>query len=351
DNMLRNGALYCYEQSQEGGLNNGEADYLRGAMAAGICLGIPEYIQWAVDGPFGIHSLLENNVGRDGTYYETSMNYSDHARNLYVTFAEPLINCRREPYPEGLDLYRHPKFRALMSLLNLTFNCAGHRPSFGDTAPDISKIEVPPNPFDANDFMSLARLYSRSREDAEKKRLEPLLRRLAGDGMDELLENAPDPVWLLFHADAPAAAGDGTLSRELEARLTGSVFLGQKGIGVLRTGTGENAQALLLRFGPSLNHGHFDDLNFNYFAGGREITYDLGYDLASTHTQVGWAKQTVSHNLVAVDETSQGTESGGSLHLFADFPGLKLVEASSENSYRSRGVSLYRRLMAIVAAG
>lgn len=350
DNMLRNGARYCHEQSREGGLNNGEADYVRGAMAAGICLGIPEYIHWAVDGPFGIHSLLENNIGRDGTYYETSMNYSDHARSLYVTFAEPLINCRREPYPEGLDLYGHPKFRALMSLLNLTFNCAGHRPSFGDTAPDVSKIEAPPAPFDANDFMALARLYSRSREASERKRLEPLLRRLAGDGMDELLEKAPDPVWLLFHADTPPP-GDGTLSGELEARLTGSGFLGQKGIGVLRTGTGENAQALLLRFGPSLNHGHFDDLNFNYFAGGREITYDLGYDLASTHTQVGWAKQTISHNLVAVDETSQGTESGGSLHLFADFPGLKLLEASSENSYRSRGVSLYRRLMALVATG
>ena len=74
---------------------------------------------------------------------------------------------------------------------------------------------------------------------------------------------------------------------------------------LLRAGGGPDAQAVLLRYGQSLNHGHLDDLNINYYALGRELTYDLGYSLGSTHTQVGWAHTTASHNLVVVNEKPQ----------------------------------------------
>jgi len=348
DNLLRNGAAYCYEHSLEGPLHNGAADYIRGALAAGLCLGIPEYVRWAVEGPFGIYSLLENNVGRDGQYYETSALYADHARNLYVTFAEPLLNCRQEPYPNGLDLYEHPRFGALMSLLNLSLMCAGHRPSFGDTAPDLSKIDTPAKPFEASDFIALERLFARSRTEDGRQTPASLLDYLAGGQVDDMRTEAQDPVWLLFHAQA-APSSQTSPPPESRRRLEGSHFLGQKGIGILRSDR-RPEQAVLLRFGPSLNHGHSDDLNFNYFARGSELTYDLGYDLGSTHTQVGWAKQTASHNLIVVDESSQQGKTGGSLHLFAGFPGLKLIEASAENSYEIRGIRLYRRTLALVDA-
>src|SRR5690606_6540685 len=39
-NLLKNGAAYCYELSLKGGLHNGEADYIRGVLAVGVCLGI-----------------------------------------------------------------------------------------------------------------------------------------------------------------------------------------------------------------------------------------------------------------------------------------------------------------------
>jgi hypothetical protein len=349
DNMLKNGAAYCYEHSLEGPLHNGAADYIRGALAAGLCLGIPEYIRWAVDGPFGIHSLLENNVGRDGQYYETSALYADHARNLYVTFAEPLLNCRQDPYPAGLDLYQIPRFRALMSLLNISLMCAGHRPSFGDTAPDISRIDDPARPFEKSDFMALERLFARSKTEEERKTPAFLLDHLAAGQADRMRAEAQDPVWLLFHAGA-VPPSQTPLPAEQRRRLEGSHFLGQKGIAILRP-DGRSEQAVLLRFGPSLNHGHLDDLNFNYFARGFELTYDLGYDLGSTHTQVGWSRQTASHNLVVVDESSQQGMTGGSLHLFTAFPGLKVMEASSENSYKDAGIRLYRRTMALVDAG
>src|SRR5690349_11339815 len=135
DNLLRNGAAYCYRESQHGSLNNGEADYIRGAMAVGILLDVPEYVKWAVDGPFGIYSLLENNIDRDGGYFETSSLYANHTRELYLTFAEPLFNYRGALYPDGIDLYRNAKLRRFFELHNLKQNCAGHMPRYGDTSP------------------------------------------------------------------------------------------------------------------------------------------------------------------------------------------------------------------------
>ncbi len=375
-NLLKNGAAYCFAESQKGGLNNGEADYLRGALAVGVCLDLPEYVRWAVDGPFGIHSMLENNLDRDGQYFETSTLYASHSRSLYLTFADPLLNYRGSAYPQGVNLYQHPKFRRFLQLLDSSLNCAGHLPRFGDSGPDPSRITPPARPFDAGDYSSLERLYARTENAAEQRKLAALLNWLAegGAGGSRAERAAAQPSriasvpwlgnrdvertyasfeerrWLLFHA-RPLPETPEPLPAEYLRQLTGCGLFGQKGIGLLRQGAGPTAQALLLRFGPSLNHGHRDDLNINFFARGYELTYDLGYGLGSTHTQVGWARQTASHNLVVVDERSQGDGnggSGGSLHLFADLPGLKLVEASSESSYAGQGVTLYRRTLALV---
>ncbi len=349
-NLLKNGAAYCYKQSQAGALHNGEADYLRGALAVGVCLGMPEYVRWAVDGPFGIRSMLANNVDRNGLYYETSALYAEHSRELYLTFAEPLLNYRGAAYPNGVNLYEDARFRGLLCLHNLSLDCAGHSPRFGDSGADVSKLTAPTRPFNRADFNLLEYLYARAEAPQEQHRLAALLNWLAMGAVDKERAVATDKTWLLFHARAMPAEAE-ALAADFQEKLTGSALFGQKGIGILRQGAGSDAQALLMRFGPSLNHGHCDDLNLNYFACGYELTYDLGYSLGSTHTQVGWARQSASHNLVVVNERSQGQGgggSGGSLHLFADLPGLKLLEASSESSYAGQGVTLYRRTVALI---
>ena len=375
-NLLMNGAAYCYAQSQAGALNNGEADYLRGALAVGACLDLPEYVRWAVDGPSGIRSMLENNIDRNGQYFEISTLYANHTRGLYLTFAEPLLNYRGSAYPQGVNLYANPKFRRFLQLLDASLDCAGHSPRFGDASPDTASLRPRPRPVDASDYAALERLYARTEDPAGQQKLAALLNWLAnGDADRTRAESAAaqssrvaaapwlasrdvegeytafgEKRWLLFHA-RPLPAGRQPLPAEFRRQLTGCSLFGQKGMGILRQGAGPAAQALLLRFGPSLNHGHRDDLNINFFARGYELTYDLGYSLGSTHTQVGWARQTASHNLVVVNERPQGEGdggSGGSLHLFADLPGLKLMEASSEASYSGPGVTLYRRTLALV---
>jgi hypothetical protein len=385
-NMLLDGGAYCYDQSRAGSLHNGEADYERGALAVGVCLGIPEYVIWAANGPFGIRSLLANNIDRDGGYYEATPMYADHTRELYFTFAEPLLNYRGSAFPDGLDLYRNPRFCSFLRLHNLPLHLAGHLPRYGDAPPDFKKRPAPGRPFDRSDYDFLEKLYGRTSDPALKEEAGILLNWLARGDIEKMrrLESTGDVsgltipdrrvpagfslyrepgddlgggfterLWLLFHAgEAPPEAA--ALPESWARRLLHSDFMGQKGMAILRTGEGEDAQGLLLRYGPSLNHGHYDDLHINYVARGYELTYDLGYGrTAATQTQSGWARQTASHNLVVVDESSQleSGETGGSLHLFAETPLVRAAEASADSSYIKQGVSVYRRLVALIGDG
>ena len=353
-NLLQNGATYCYTQSLRGGLNNGEADYVRGALAVGCCLDIPWYIHWAYDGPYGIITLVRNNVDRDGRYYETSAMYADHTRNLYLTFAEPLLNYRSEKYPEGINLYDDKQFQTFYVLPQLSFNCIGKTPRFGDSGPDAGRSFLPARLKNNFDYRLAERLYSRVSDPKDKARFASLLDYLTGGKVTQARTTQAEMPWVLFHGAESSEDEIGALDPSLERRISESEVFGQKGFVFLRSGEGADAQAALVRYGPTLNHGHHDDLNLNYYALGYEVTYDLGYGLGSTHTQVGWARQTASHNLVLVNETSQqanGSGTGGSLHLLADLPGLKLTEVSSDNSYVQQGVTTYRRLLALIGKG
>lgn len=357
-NLMRNGAEYCYTESFKGGLHNGQADYVRGSLAVGCLLDIPHYIDWAYDGPYGILNLVRNNVDRDGRYFETSTMYADHTRSLYLTFAEPLFNYRSEKYPEGINLHDDGQFQTFYVLPQLGFNCLGKSPRFGDSGPDTGRSFLPARLSSDFDYRLAERLFSRTSDAEARGKFGALLMYLSDGDPGRARETRGEMPWVLFHGrdagEAPVGAVGAGLPDALHRRISRTDFFGQKGIALLRAGEGHDAQAALVRWGPSLNHGHLDDLNLNYYALGYEVTYDLGYGLGSTHTQVGWAKQTASHNLVLVDETPQrrdGSGSGGSLHLLADLPGLQLTEASSDNSYAQQGVSAYRRLVALVGEG
>ncbi len=349
-NLLRNGAWYCYEQSLKGGLHNGEADYIRGALAVGCVLGIDHYVDWALDGPYGIRSMIANNADRDGRYYETSLSYALLARALYLTFAEPMRNYRSEAYPNGIDLYADDKFLSFYFLPEALFDCAGHWPRYGDSGPDV-RSTWPSDPIFSDTDYRFAEVCYRRTTGEHRELFASALNYLAGERGEEIRASARNDMWMLFHAaDFPDEAD----TAPIRERLTSSDFFGQKGIGILRAGDGSNAQAALLRYGESLNHGHYDDLNLNYYALGYELTYDLGYGLGSTHSQVGWGKQTASHNLVVVDETPQhrpGSGSGGSLLLFDEMPGLHVMEAEASAAYAAQGVDRYRRLIAMIGDG
>ena len=123
--------------------------------------------------------------------------------------------------------------------------------------------------------------------------------------------------------------------------LTASDLLTQKGVAVLRSGEGATSRGVTMRFGPTLNHGHLDEMGINIYARGNQLTYDLGYGLGSTHTQVGWSYQTASHCTVLVNEKSQiqSGGAGGSAELFVDLPGVKIAQADDPLCYLAEKVS------------
>lgn len=350
-NLMQDGGYYCYANTFSGALHNGHADYLRGALAVGALLNIPTYVHHAVDGPYSIRAMLVNNCDRDGRYYETSLGYALHCRELYLTFAEPLKHWRDERYPNGVDLYADARFRAFYSLPDLTMDLAGHHPNFGDEGPDHRYLAASDEKYSARDYQFAEHLYAGC-SGAEKERFGQILAYLAGGDLERARLSSPRRTWLLYHAEPlPASRGPAALPADLHRKVFGSWFLGQKGLALLRDGSDREAQGVLLRYGPSLNHGHLDDLGLIYYAKGWQTTYEIGYGLGSTHTQVGWARQTASHALVTVNEAPQAGGSGGSLYLFVRLPGIKVVEADSPLSYAAQQVTQYRRTVALIGEG
>ncbi|HTL30766.1 MAG TPA: heparinase II/III family protein, partial [Tepidisphaeraceae bacterium] len=310
-NMLLNGARYCYEQSIEHpSLTNGQADYIRGAMVVGVAMGIPEYINWTVDGPYSIRNMIENNIDRDGQYYETSAGYSHHSQYLYMDIAEILKRYSDGAHPDGIKLVENPKFRALFTLPSARLQVLGRLPTLGDDAPDL-KTETMTTLVSDTDFTDLEHLRALSTDSQQKEQFGQLLSMSCGGNLEKRRGEIRDSDWLLFHAD-PVNPTQSTTTDDAEivhpltgVKLSESDLINQRGLAIVRRGTGRDARAFTLRAGPTLNHGHFDELNLNIYAGGHQLNYDLGYGLASTHTQVGWSHQTASHTTVLVNELSQ----------------------------------------------
>jgi hypothetical protein len=87
------------------------------------------------------------------------------------------------------------------------------------------------------------------------------------------------------------------------------------GIGVLRYGAGKKQQCLVMKAAAQgMGHGHFDRLHILYYDNGGEVFPDYGASrFINIETKGGggylpenttWAKQTVAHNTLVVDQTS-----------------------------------------------
>lgn len=345
--LLLDGAYYCYSHSWAGNLSNGHADYLRGALAVGCLLDIPEYIDAAINGPFSINVMLANNIDRDGRYYEAAFGYSLHALNLYLSYADPLFNLSNKEYPNGLNLYDDPRLQAAITLPDLQFQLAGRRPNYGDCTPDPGYLQPPKRLFRDVDYEFTEPLFARATDPSKQRAYGQILSYLANDSLNNL-RNKHNFDWLFWHSKELSMT-DNKLPADLIPHVLKSWVAGMKGVALLR----ESNQAALLHYGPAITHGHLDDLGLIYNANGYELSYEIGYGLATTHDEVGWARNTVSHALVTVNEKNQleGEGSGGSLLGFTALPSVQFVDVNSPLSYSMEGVHEYRRSLALMGSG
>jgi len=141
----------------------------------------------------------------------------------------------------------------------------------------------------------------------------------------------------------------------------------QGAVAILREGEGERHTVLVAKnSSQGMGHGHFDKLAWQLYDNGNEIIRDYGAArFLNIEAKRGgrylpenttWAKSTVAHNALVVDETSHF---GGDVRLadtiapeqlyFSDAPGLQVSSARIERAYD--GVAVTRTLVMPVIDG
>ncbi|MDG2408244.1 MAG: heparinase II/III family protein [Pirellulales bacterium] len=178
------------------------------------------------------------------------------------------------------------------------------------------------------------------------------------------LNDAPvgDPLELMF-VSPRMPRGKFDLSADAQIGLTGQhtnacTLLPNGGFAILRNNGKKDAVAVAVTFGEYANaHSHPDLLSISLYAAGHIIAPDMK-DYGSGHEgHLGWAKQTIAHNTVTVDEVSQhpqGTHQDawvgasvqqpafGRLVLFEPGKRLKAFRAKTDTAYE--GVTLDRTI-------
>ncbi|MFA9391005.1 MAG: heparinase II/III family protein [Prolixibacteraceae bacterium] len=134
------------------------------------------------------------------------------------------------------------------------------------------------------------------------------------------------------------------------------------GLAVLRSGKNGAESALMMKYAShGLSHGHFDRLTCNFFDNGTEILTDYGSARYVNVVQKEggrylpendtWAKQTIAHNTVTVNETSHFDADMDEAEKFnpegfyynADDPNFQVVSAIEKNAVS--GVQMQRTMI------
>lgn len=140
------------------------------------------------------------------------------------------------------------------------------------------------------------------------------------------------------------------------------------GLTVLRQGNKDDQMCLVFKYGAhGLSHGHFDKLNILFFDQNQEILPDYGAArFLNVEQKYGgrylpenntYATQTIAHNTLVVDETSQynGKEKTSEEHhahlYFTDFSNKDFQIASAEDNEAYKGVAMRRTIALIKLEG
>jgi hypothetical protein len=124
-----------------------------------------------------------------------------------------------------------------------------------------------------------------------------------------------------------------------------SVNLEGNGFAILRNGAGEQRRYLYLDYGiMGGEHGHPDRLQIGYYALGRNWIVDPLNELYTNPNLQLWYRQTIAHNTVVINQTSQ-TWTNGYGNFFGALPGLQVASGGSETVYG--GARLTRTLLQV----
>ena len=344
-NLLMNGADYCLRMTKSGTgasyeLNNGNMDYNRAPLVVGAMLGIPEWVDWALNGPLGFKYAISNTIDINGRYFETGASYASHTRDLLLSTAYFLKRMRLPSYPKGYEAYDDQRFAHFALDFFTGIEVAGRLPLFGDAGPDnqISNNELL---FDRGTLMAAQEFYRYS----GKKEIREEAQRTASQMFRGMPADYKYITADLFHSFNREDFVTQTQDKPLASQST---LLFDYGTLILRQGEKGNERAALMRFGPTLNHGQADELGLAFYAKGREFSFDPGY--YNTHLRFGFTSTTVAHNILAVNRTNQlhRPSPGGDLQTFTNGKVLQSAAVNNPNAYSDQNLSEYKRRIALI---
>ncbi|MCX5659491.1 MAG: heparinase II/III family protein [Planctomycetota bacterium] len=284
-------------------IQNRQAWYNAALVHIGSVLEDPAMVVHAIEGPGGFKDQLARGVGDDGLWWEGTMAYQSYV-------VQPTIQLIDGARRMGIALQDNERFKLFLTSPLRAAYPDGSFPCINDSDP-------------ANFHM-----FDYSYEWAWNVYKDPRFAQALAWGK-------PDRLAALLGPDAKPASPLESKSADLT------------GIGVLYLRVGEGPDQVCATFhygdsgGDASGHGHWDKLNLTLFAKGREWLADIGR-IGYTHKEYkSWAKRTIAHNTIAIDQADQ-TVNAGRLMFFKAGPGFAAAAAESTKSYK--GVTLRRYL-------
>ncbi len=291
-------------------------------------LGDKEMLDFMLNGhPAAQAPVLDNQFFRDGFPYEASLSYASTYHGVAIGVADAMNE-------HGKWVWNHPHMReswnsfADLVCLDRYTHFAADMGSLNNKGWTLPVYIVEPA-YRAYHTPVLARYLLQSMEINGVK---------GPDSLDDLFVAPLDIVELKSMAEC---------APDLKSTV-GAV----RGIGILRSGMGNNRTAFVMDYGYAHRaHSHADRLNINFFSKGREFIPEMGYPEYMDDTAPatgGWTTNTVCHSTVEVDEKRQVTGVFGDLTAFATLKGFAFMEANCPDAYVHRNVSEYRRSAALI---
>jgi oligo-alginate lyase len=284
------------------GLQNRQAWYNAGLMAIASVLADETLVDKALNGAGGFFDQLQRGVGDDGMWWEGTMAYQSYV-------VQPMIQTVESARRMGIQLQDHPRFiKFLKSPLSATYP-DGTFPCVNDSDP------------------ASFHMFNYSFEWAWKTYKDPLFAQALAWRNSEKLK-------------AMLGAG-ATPVNPLEEQ---SVNLSSIGLLFLRAGRGADAVCVAHHYGSpggdATGHAHYDKLNITLFANGREWLADIGR-IGYTHKEYkSWAKRTIAHNTVALNQIDQLVNTG-KLLWFKSGDGFAACASESTKSYPNTTLRRY----------
>lgn len=295
----------------------------------------------AKDGKTGFLRQIDLLLSPDG-YYAEGPYYQRYALWPFVVFAEAID--RHDPAQRIFERRDGVLLKAVTTAIHLTYD--GRFLSFNDAIRDksLNTEEL---------YQGVAIAYARTRDPAllgiakrqGRVAFSPAGERVARDLAAGLAR--PFPFGSLLLRDG----ADGTMGA----------------LALIRRGNADTGQALVVKnTSLGMGHGHFDKLSWQFYDNGAQIVTDYGAArflnipakdggkyLEENET---WAKQTIAHNTLVVDERSHfgASEEEGERHAprqlhFADSPEFSVSIADIDSAYP--GVAMKRTLASVTIEG